>query len=130
MNWRFAAGDVVNASIRVIDPDVFGAAAGVPDEKDTRPAMMMHRLSGSRGNDHLQHTHDCIFKQNLVTLGRNLYRVVALGETGLVLRVESQRAPHELEDRKGGDSREKQESAPRRERFVWLHGLKYTEQGS
>ena len=59
------------------------AAACVPNDQDTRPSMVMHRLFGSRGNFHLKHTHDCVFKQNLVTLRRCLHRIEAVGKTGL-----------------------------------------------
>jgi hypothetical protein len=64
-NRRFPARNVVNASIRVIDPDMSGPAPGVPQKKNTRPSMMMHRLFSSRGNFHLKHTYDCVFKQAL-----------------------------------------------------------------
>jgi hypothetical protein len=47
--------------------------------------MMMHRLPGPRSDDDLKDAHNCVFKQNRVTLRCNLNRIEALGESGLVL---------------------------------------------
>lgn len=88
MRWQYAARLITDAPITTMVTDVRSRAACVPIQKKTRPAMMVHGNSraGRRHRD-LKNAHECIFENNFVSGGSCLDGIVAIGESGFVLRV-------------------------------------------
>ena len=84
-NRHLFARVVPHTSVRSVVPEVRRAATGIPNQKEARPAMMMHRLFRPRRHRHLQHPHKRIFKKNPMTVRRNLHRIVAVRKTRFVL---------------------------------------------
>lgn len=66
------------------------------------------RRAGRRDSD-LKHTHDRVFENHLVTIGRGLRSVVAVGKVGLIL---PKRIEMPNEQREGADGQNSEQSTP------------------
>jgi hypothetical protein len=88
MNRCGDAGNVLHAAIRLAKTNVRRLAAGIPGEKETRPAVMVrgnHRSRGRSGD--FQHAHEDVFEKNFVSRRRDLDRVIAVGVLRFILSV-------------------------------------------
>jgi len=82
-----------DGTVAAMVANVWRWSACVPIEEEARPAMMMHRLGlAGRGHRYHQHSHDGIFKDDSMAVGRGLHGVVSVGESGFVLAVEIETA--------------------------------------
>jgi len=88
MNWHLLARSVTNSAIRAVISNMRHSSAPIPIQKKAGPTVVMHRLSPTRGwNSDFEHTHECVFEDNFVAIGRGLHRVVTIRELGFVLSV-------------------------------------------
>lgn len=84
------AGIVSHASVATMISNVGRLAAGVPTQKETWPAMMMHGDCGACGRQgDLEHADKLIFKNNTVSARSGLHSVVAIREIRSVLGVDA-----------------------------------------
>ena len=89
MCGRFFRGTIANCAVAAVITNMRRATPGVPIKKEAGPMVMMHRFSCSRlGDADLQHAHEFIFEDYLVTVGSDLHGVETIGEPGFVLPVQ------------------------------------------
>ena len=89
MCGRFFCGTIANCAVAAVITNMRRATPGVPIKKEAGPMMMMHRFSCARlGDADLQHAHEFIFEDHLVTVGSDLHGVETIGEPGFVLPVQ------------------------------------------
>ena len=82
------AGLVSYRAIRLVITDVRGRAARIITKKKAGPAVMMHRLGRTdRRQRNLEHTDECILKNNFVACRRSLNGIETVGKPGFVLPV-------------------------------------------
>src|SRR5579862_8447521 len=97
MHRVFFAWNIPHASVRTVISNVRRRPARVPTQKETRPAMVMHRHGPSfRRHRDLKDPNERIFENYLVSSGRSLHRIIAFREIGfnLPVRIEMPAAQH------------------------------------
>jgi len=97
MNCLVRARNVPNTAVRAAVTNMRCFAACIPTEKETRPTVVMHRHRRPGRNADFEHAYKPVFENHLVTLGRSLYRIEAVGKTGFVLSIGSETQDQESE---------------------------------
>jgi hypothetical protein len=104
MHWVFLARNIPHASVWTMISNVRRCSARIPAQKETRPALVVHRhdLSFRRHGD-FEHPDEGIFEAYFVSVRRRLHRVKAFREIGFILPVNIEMPAAQHDENRGED---------------------------
>jgi hypothetical protein len=107
MTWLLDCRNVANGLAGAMITNVWATSAGIPVDKQARPAMMMHWYGFTwLRNVYFQDPNQHIFEEDLVAPRCSQYGIIAIRKVILILSAEIE-AGEEQQKRKDGGCRQK-----------------------